>query len=153
MQRYAFLASSPPPLYIQVEYPSQEGHPTTCLPHDSPPSISSSKKGAVRQPLSRSKNQPVLVTHPTSTTSRGDQYCFLLVTSTGPIADQYWSPPLSPTASVADTRGRCYRPILVIGLTYIGLRRDLYWSEERSIQVSPMTNIGSHHPLLLDSHI
>ena len=27
----------------------------------------------------------------TSTTSRGDQYCFLWVTSTGSIADQYWS--------------------------------------------------------------
>ena len=35
--------------------------------------------------------RPVLVTRPTSTTSRGDQYCFLLVTSTGSIADQYWS--------------------------------------------------------------
>ena len=34
---------------------------------------------------------PVLVARPTSTTSRGDQYCFLLVTSTGSIADQYWS--------------------------------------------------------------
>ena len=35
--------------------------------------------------------RPVLVTRPTSTTSRGDQYCLLLVTSTGSIADQYWS--------------------------------------------------------------
>ena len=37
------------------------------------------------------QNQPVLVTRLTSTTSRGDQYCFLWVTSTGSIADQYWS--------------------------------------------------------------
>ena len=35
--------------------------------------------------------RPVLVTRPTSTTSRGDQYCLPLVTSTGSIADQYWS--------------------------------------------------------------
>ena len=37
------------------------------------------------------QNQPVLVTRLTSTTSRSDQYCFLWVTSTGSIADQYWS--------------------------------------------------------------
>ena len=37
------------------------------------------------------QNQPVLVTRQTSTTSRSDQYCFLWVTSTGSIADQYWS--------------------------------------------------------------
>jgi len=43
--------------------------------------------------------RPVLVTHPTSTTSRGDQYCFLLVTSTGSIADQYWSQSPSSAAS------------------------------------------------------
>ena len=29
--------------------------------------------------------------------------------------------------------GRCYRPILVAELTYIGPRRDLYWSEEQPI--------------------
>ena len=44
-----------------------------------------------------SQNQPVLVTRLTSTTSRGDQYCFLLVTSTGSIADQYWSQSPSST--------------------------------------------------------
>ena len=44
-----------------------------------------------------SKNQPVLVTRLTSTTSRGDQYCFLWVTSTGSIADQYWSQSPSST--------------------------------------------------------
>ena len=43
--------------------------------------------------------RPVLVTHPTSTTSRGDQYCLLLVTSTGSIADQYWSQSPSSAAS------------------------------------------------------
>ena len=43
--------------------------------------------------------RPVLVTRPTSTTSRGDQYCFLLVTSTGSIADQYWSQSPSSAAS------------------------------------------------------
>jgi len=42
--------------------------------------------------------RPVLVTHLTSTTSRGDQYCLLLVTSTGSIADQYWSQSLSSEA-------------------------------------------------------
>ena len=44
-----------------------------------------------------SQNQPVLVTRLTSTTSRSDQYCFLLVTSTGSIADQYWSQSPSST--------------------------------------------------------
>ena len=43
--------------------------------------------------------RPVLVTRPTSTTSRGDQYCLLLVTSTGSIADQYWSQSPSSAAS------------------------------------------------------
>ena len=43
------------------------------------------------------QNQPVLVTRLTSTTSRSDQYCFLLVTSTGSIADQYWSQSPSST--------------------------------------------------------
>ena len=45
------------------------------------------------------KNQPVLVTRLTSTTARGDQYCFLWVTSTGSIADQYWSQFPSSTPS------------------------------------------------------
>ena len=99
MQRYAFLASSPPPLYIISRVPLPRRPPKHLPPHDSIPSISSSKKGAVRQPLSRSKNQPVLVTRPTSTTSRGDQYCLLLVTSTGSIADQYWSQSPSSEAS------------------------------------------------------
>ena len=43
--------------------------------------------------------RPVVVTRPTSTTSRGDQYCLLLVTSTGSIADQYWSQSPSSAAS------------------------------------------------------
>ena len=43
------------------------------------------------------QNQPVLVTRLTSTTSRSDQYCFLWVTSTGSIADQYWSQSPSST--------------------------------------------------------
>ena len=86
-----FFSLFPAPALYTSRVPLPRRPPNHLLPHDSIPSTSSSKKGAVRQPLSRSKNQPVLVTRPTSTTSRGDQYCFLLVTSTGSIADQYWS--------------------------------------------------------------
>ena len=45
----------------------------------------------MREPYTRLIFRPVLVSEVTSTTSRRDQYCLLWVTSTGPIADQYWS--------------------------------------------------------------
>ena len=57
--------------------------------------------------------RPVLVTRPTSTTSRGDQYCFLLVTSTGSIADQYWSQSPSSEAPHNYLYTREVRPIRV----------------------------------------
>ena len=101
-----------PALYIS-RVPLPRRLPNHLPPHDSIPSISSSKKSAVRQPLSRSKNQPVLVTRPTSTTSRGDQYCFLLVTSTGSIADQYWSQSPSSEAPHNYLYTREVRPIRV----------------------------------------
>ena len=56
------------------------------IPYNSIYSYSCLRKAHIQGAL-----RPVLVTRPTSTTSRGDQYCFLLVTSTGSIADQYWS--------------------------------------------------------------
>ena len=54
---------------------------------------------SLRRPRIQGVLRPVLVTRPTSTASRGDQYCFLLVTSTGSIADQYWSQSPSSSAS------------------------------------------------------
>jgi len=51
----------------------------------------------------------------TSTTSRRDQYCLLWVTSTGPIADQYWShlPPAVHSEEIAPKQAlliRCNSP-------------------------------------------
>ena len=93
-----FFSLFPAPALYVSGVPLPEDYPIT-VPHTTrPPRSNPQKKGAVRQPLSRSKNQPVLVTHPTSTTSCGDQYCFLLVTSTGSIADQYWSQSPSSTS-------------------------------------------------------
>ena len=60
------------------------------MPYLFPTPLPRSPNGAWRKACAP-KNQPVLVTRLTSTTSRGDQYCFLWVTSTGSIADQYWS--------------------------------------------------------------
>ena len=58
---------------------------------------------SVRQPSTRSVFRPVLVGEVTSTTSRRDQYCLLWVTSTGSIADQYWSllPPAVHSGEIA----------------------------------------------------
>ena len=57
----------------------------------------------VRQSSTRSFFRPVLVGEVTSTTSRRDQYCLPGVTSTGPIADQYWShlPPAVHSEEIA----------------------------------------------------
>ena len=58
---------------------------------------------SVRQLSTRSVFRPVLVGEVSSTTSRRDQYCLLWVTSTGPIADQYWShlPPAVHSEEIA----------------------------------------------------
>jgi len=47
----------------------------------------------------------------TSTTSRRDQYCLLWVTSTGPIADQYWShlPPAAHSEEIAPKKAPLIR--------------------------------------------
>ena len=64
----------------------------------------------MRQPSTRSVFRPVLVGEVTSTTSRRDQYCLLWVTSTGPIADQYWSllPPCGTQRRDSPLRRRLY---------------------------------------------
>ena len=70
---------------------SKGADPYTLIPHTN--SIYSCS--CLRRTRIQGALRPVLVTHLTSTTSRGDQYCLLLVTSTGSIADQYWSQSLS----------------------------------------------------------
>ena len=47
----------------------------------------------------------------TSTTSRGDQYCFLWVTSTGSIADQYWSQSPSSTSPPTSLYNNHLKPL------------------------------------------
>ena len=66
---------------------------------------------SVRQPSTRSVFRPVLVDEVTSTTSRRDQYCLLWVTSTGPIADQYWShlPPAAHSEEIAPKKAPLIR--------------------------------------------
>ena len=87
---------------------------TLCKGTDNPSYIVGLSQESVQEPSTRSIFRPVLVGEVTSTTSRRDQYCLLWVTSTGPIADQYWShlPPLLLYPRE--------QPILVGGLTYIG---------------------------------
>ena len=64
---------------------------TLCKGTDNLPDIIRLSQEPVQQTSTRSVFRPVLVGEVTSTTSRRDQYCLLWVTSTGPIADQYWS--------------------------------------------------------------
>ena len=79
---------------------------------------SSLRRARIQGPL-----RPVLVTRPTSTPSRGDQYCFLLVTSTGSIADQYWS---QSSSSKSICNYLCTRPIHIPDLgTSTALKRGL----------------------------
>ena len=74
-----------------------------CKGTDNLPYIIRRSQESVHQPSTRSIFQPVLVGEVTSTTSRRDQYCLLWVTSTGPIADQYWSllPPAAHSEKIA----------------------------------------------------
>ena len=66
---------------------------------------------SVQQPSTRSVFRPVLVDEVTSTTSRRDQYCLLWVTSTSPIADQYWShlPPAAHSEEIAPKKALLIR--------------------------------------------
>ena len=64
---------------------------TLCKGKDNLPYIIKRSQVSVLQSPTRSVFRPVLVDEVTSTTSRRDQYCLPGVTSTGPIADQYWS--------------------------------------------------------------
>ena len=74
-----------------------------CKGTNNPPYTIRPSQESVRQPSTRSVFRPVLVGEVTSTTSRRDQYCLLWVTSTGPIADQYWSllPPAAHSEEIA----------------------------------------------------
>ena len=74
-----------------------------CKGTDNPPYTVGLSQESVRQPPTRSIFRPVLVGEVTSTTSRRDQYCLPGVTSTGPIADQYWShlPPAVHSEEIA----------------------------------------------------
>ena len=65
----------------------------------------------MQQPSTRSVFRPVLVDEVTSTTSRRDQYCLLWVTSTSPIADQYWShlPPAAHSEEIAPKKALLIR--------------------------------------------
>ena len=76
---------------------------TLCKGKDNLPYIIRRSQESVRQPSTRSVFRPVLVGEVTSTTSRRDQYCLLWMTSTGPIADQYWShlPPAAHSEEIA----------------------------------------------------
>ena len=76
---------------------------TLCKGKDNLPYIIRRAQETLRQSSTRSILRPVLVDEVTSTTSRRDQYCLLWVTSTGPIADQYWShlPPAAHSEEIA----------------------------------------------------
>ena len=76
---------------------------TLCKGKDNLPYIIRRAQETLRQSSTRSILRPVLVDEVTSTTSRRDQYCLLWVTSTGPIADQYWSllPPAVHSGEIA----------------------------------------------------
>ena len=76
---------------------------TLCKGTDNLPYIIRLSQESVREPSTRSIFRPVLVSKVTSTTSRRDQYCLPGVTSTGPIADQYWShlPPAAHSEEIA----------------------------------------------------
>ena len=76
---------------------------TLCKGKDNLPYIIRRAQETLRQSSTRSILRPVLVDEVTSTTSRRDQYCLPGVTSTSPIADQYWShlPPAAHSEEIA----------------------------------------------------
>ena len=82
-----------------------------CKGKDNLPYITRRLQESVRQPSARSVFRPVLVGEVTSTTSRRDQYCLLWVTSTGSIADQYWSllPPTVHSEEIAPKKALLIR--------------------------------------------
>ena len=82
-----------------------------CKGKDNLPYTKRRSQESVRQPSTRSVFRPVLVGEVTSTTSRRDQYCLLWVTSTGPIADQYWShlPPAVHSGEIAPKKAPLIR--------------------------------------------
>ena len=82
-----------------------------CKGKDNLPYIIRPSQESVRQPSTRSVFRPVLVGEVTSTTSRRDQYYLLWVTSTGPIADQYWShlPPAAHSEEIAPKKAPLLR--------------------------------------------
>ena len=84
---------------------------TLCKGRNNLPYIIRRSQESVRQPSTRSVFQPVLVDEVTSTTSRRDQYCLPGVTSTGPIADQYWSllPPAAHSEEIAPKKAPLLR--------------------------------------------
>ena len=82
-----------------------------CKGTDNLPYIIRPSQVSVRQPSTRLVFRPVLVGEVTSTTSRRDQYCLLWATSTGPIADQYWShlPPAVHSEEIAPKKALLIR--------------------------------------------
>ena len=82
-----------------------------CKGKDNLPYIIRPSQESVQQPSTRSVFRPVLVDEVTSTTSRRDQYCLLWVTSTSPIADQYWShlPPAAHSEEIAPKKALLIR--------------------------------------------
>ena len=79
---------------------------TLCKGKDNLPYIIRRAQETLRQLLTREIFRPVLVDEVSSTTSRRDQYRLPGVTSTGPIADQYWSllPPAGHSEGIARRR-------------------------------------------------
>ena len=79
---------------------------TLCKGRNNLPYIIRRVQETLRQLLTRKIFRPVLVDEVTSTTSRRDQYRLPGVTSTGPIADQYWSllPPAGHSEGIARRR-------------------------------------------------
>ena len=95
-----------------------------------------SRKSLCDSPLQGRFFRPVLVGEVTSTTSRRDQYYLLWMTSTGPIADQYWSL-LSPAVHSEEIAPK--QALLIRGNSPL-LQRLIPPSREGS--ASPLTEEG-----------
>ena len=106
-----------------------------CKGTDNLPYIIRRSQESVRHPSTRSVFRPVLVGEVTSTTSRRDQYCLPGVTSTGPIADQYWShlPPAAHSEEIAPKKAPLLRNNPLTTTTNPPSRED---------SVSPLTEEG-----------